>query len=107
VGTGVAQVTERQAAEWRGLLGTHAQLAEQVSAETGEGLDTAGARVLAAVDSLRSAGLLQSAPLTLTQERRDAWTVFASGGVRVSTLATTLRDAPQPVVFAVLTEGRS
>ncbi|MCW2877846.1 MAG: Polyketide synthase -like protein [Sphaerisporangium sp.] len=107
VGTGVAQVTERQAAEWRELLGTHAQLAEQVSAETGEGLDTAGARVLAAVDSLRSAGLLQSAPLTLTQERRDAWTVFASGGVRVSTLATTLRDAPQPVVFAVLTEGRS
>jgi enediyne polyketide synthase len=33
--------------------------------------------------------------------------VFASGTLRIATLATTLRDAHDPVVFAVLTEGRT
>ncbi|MEV7970185.1 type I polyketide synthase [Sphaerisporangium sp. NPDC088356] len=107
LGSGVAPVTERPEAEWLELLGTHAPLAELVSAETGEALGTAATRVLTAVECLRGAGLPLDAPLTLAPAGRDAWAVFASGGVRVSTLATTLRDAQSPVVFAVLTEGRS
>ncbi len=107
LGSGVAPVTERPEAEWLELLGAHAPLAGLVSAETGEGLGTAATRVLTAVECLRGAGLPLDAPLTLAPAGRDAWAVFASGGVRVSTLATTLRDAQSPVVFAVLTEGRS
>ncbi|MFC4586695.1 type I polyketide synthase [Sphaerisporangium corydalis] len=107
VGSGVARVTERTAAEWRELLGARAPLAEQVSAETGEGISTAATRVLAAVDGLLTAGLAPDAPLTLTPAGRGAWAVFASDSVRISTLATALRDDSSPVVFAVLTEGRS
>ncbi|WP_248965406.1 type I polyketide synthase [Sphaerisporangium perillae] len=107
VGSGVEPVAERTAAEWADLLGTHAPLAERIATETGEGLDTAATRVLAAVRALRSAGHQPSASLTLNPARRDAWAVLSSDGVRVSTLVTALRDAPGPVVFAVLTEGRS
>ncbi|WP_214410487.1 type I polyketide synthase [Sphaerisporangium fuscum] len=102
-GAAVAQVAERTQAEWRELLGSHAPLAEEVSRQTGEGLDTAAARVLAAVESLGGAG----STLALTPAGHGAWAVFAAGDARVSTLVTTLRDAPHPVVLAVLTEGRS
>ncbi|WP_433241394.1 SDR family NAD(P)-dependent oxidoreductase [Streptosporangium sp. CA-135522] len=107
VGCDVEKVTERSPAQWRELLGAHAPVAEQVAAETGESLDTAGTRVLAAVGSLREAGLPADAPLTRTPAQRDAWVVLASGDLRIATLVTALRDAPAPVVFAVLTEGRS
>ncbi|MDH2428367.1 type I polyketide synthase [Sphaerisporangium sp. TRM90804] len=104
VGCDVRPVGEASAI--KGALGAHAPLAEQVGAQTGEGPDTAATRVLAAVQCLRGAGLLPTAPLTLTPAQRDAWTVFTSGRLRIATLVTTLRDAPGPVVFAVLTEGR-
>ncbi|MFC6079827.1 type I polyketide synthase [Sphaerisporangium aureirubrum] len=107
VGCDVTPVTARTPDEWAGLLGERAALAEQVAAQAGEGPDTAGARVLAAVRCLSAAGLDEAVPLTLTPARRDAWTVLAAGGTRIATLVTTLRDAPHPVVFALLTEGRS
>ncbi|MFF5207189.1 SDR family NAD(P)-dependent oxidoreductase [Streptosporangium sp. NPDC000396] len=107
VGCDVERVAERSATEWRELLGAHASLVDRVATETGESRDTAGTRVLAAVECLGEAGLPPDAPLTLAPARRDAWVVFASGGLRIATLVTALRDAPDPVVFAVLTEGRS
>jgi enediyne polyketide synthase len=84
-----------------------AALAERVAAETGERADTAAARVSAAVRCLRGAGLGDAEPLTLTPGERDAWVVFASAGLRVATLVTAVRDVPEPVVIAVLIEGRS
>jgi enediyne polyketide synthase len=81
-------------------------LAKQVAAETGEAADTAATRVRAATECLRKAGCT-GAQLSLTPVERDAWTVFATGDLRVATLATTLRDVPAPVVFAVLISGRS
>ncbi|MFC7385184.1 type I polyketide synthase [Sphaerisporangium rhizosphaerae] len=106
-GAAVEPVAERTPQEWAELLGAHAPLAERLAAATGEGFDTAATRVLAAAGALRAAGVLPSAPVTLTPEVRGAWAVLACGGGHVSTLVTTLRDAPGPVVFAVLTEGRS
>ncbi|MFC5827036.1 type I polyketide synthase [Nonomuraea insulae] len=82
-------------------------LAERVAAETGERADTAAARVAAAVRCLREAGLGDTEPLTVTPGERDAWVVFASAGLRVATLVTAVRDLPDPVVIAVVTEGRS
>ncbi|RFU39341.1 hypothetical protein DZF91_22915 [Actinomadura logoneensis] len=62
----------------------------------------------AAAECLRKAGLPDDAPLTAAGRPRPGWAVLASGGSRVATFATTLRDGPGPVVFAVLTgEGRS
>jgi enediyne polyketide synthase len=100
-------VAARPAEEWRGLLGAHDPLARLVATESGEKADTARTRVWATIECLRKAGLSADAPLTLTPAGRDPWKVFASGGLRVATVAVTLRDASAPVVFAVLTEGRS
>ena len=107
VGCDVEAVATRSAEDWQGLLGAHAPLAALVAGELGEDADTAGTRVWAAAESLAKAGLVPDAPLTLTPAQRDAWTVFASGSVRIATLATTLRGIEDPVVFAVLTDGRS
>ncbi|MGV9776513.1 type I polyketide synthase [Streptosporangium sp. NPDC003464] len=107
VGCEVEGVTERSATAWKELLGEYALIVEPVAAETGESLDTAGTRVLAAAGCLRKAGLPADAPLTLAPAQRDAWVVFTSGALRIATLVTSLRDAQAPVVFAVLTEGRS
>ncbi|MEZ0075134.1 SDR family NAD(P)-dependent oxidoreductase [Planotetraspora sp. GP83] len=105
LGCDVAWVTTRSAEEWKGLLGPRAPLAELIAGELGEGPDTSGARVLSAAECLRRAGLAPGTPLTLTPDRRDAWAVFASGGLRIATLVTTVRGVPEPVVVAVLTEG--
>jgi enediyne polyketide synthase len=107
VGCDVEAVAARPAETWADLLGTHAPLAELLATETGEGLDTAGTRVWAAMECLQKAGLHTSSPLTLTPVRQDGWAVFASGSLRIATLATTLRDVPDPVIFAILIERRS
>jgi len=107
VGCDVEAVTVRSQQDWDGLLGANAPLAELVAQETGDGRDAAGTRVWAAVECLQKVGVAPGAPLTLTPTTKDAWTVFASGTFRIATLVTTLRGAQEPVVFAVLTEGRS
>ncbi|MEV8632067.1 type I polyketide synthase [Streptosporangium sp. NPDC051023] len=107
VGCDVEPVIDRAGETWQGLLGLHFPLAELVAAELGGSLDAAATRVWTAVECLRKAGLPQGAPLTWTPVRRDAWTVFASGALRIATLVTTLRGVREPVVFAILTEGRS
>jgi enediyne polyketide synthase len=113
IGCDVEPVAPRPASEWDGLLGTHAALAGVLAAELGEDLDTAATRVWAATECLQKAGVTPaSAPITLTPARRDAWTVFASGNLRIATLVTTLArtpsgDAQAPVVFAILTDGGS
>jgi enediyne polyketide synthase len=107
VGCDVEAVAARSAEEWRALLGAHAPLTELVAAETGEDGDTVATRVWAAVECLQKAGITAaSAPLTVTPAQRPEWTVFVSGSVRIATLATTLRGSVEPVVFALLTEGR-
>ncbi|GLW05813.1 polyketide synthase [Microtetraspora sp. NBRC 13810] len=107
LGCDVETVAERPPGEWDGLLGGHRPLAALVARELGESAGTAGSRIWSAVECLRKAGLPADSPLTLTPEARGAWAVFASGSLRIATLVTTLRDAPDPVVFAVLVEGRS
>ena len=105
VGCDVEPVTERSSAVWDGLLGQNAQLAGLVSSEAGESRDCAATRVWTAIECLVKAGLM-NAPVTLAEARKDGWVVFASGTLRIATLATTLRDAPDQVVFAILTDGR-
>ncbi|MER7134291.1 SDR family NAD(P)-dependent oxidoreductase, partial [Streptosporangium saharense] len=106
VGCDVETVRERTVEDWRGLLGPHFGLAELVAMELGGSLDAAATRVWAAAECLRKAGLPPGAPLTWASERRDAWAVLSSGGLRIATLVTALRDTVEPVAFAILTEGR-
>jgi enediyne polyketide synthase len=54
---------------------------------------------------LQKAGITPaSAPLTMTPARRDGWSVFASGSLRIATLVTTLREVEGLVVFAILND---
>ncbi|MGW4425693.1 SDR family NAD(P)-dependent oxidoreductase [Streptosporangium sp. NPDC004631] len=107
VGCDVEAVTERPVRTWEGLLGPRLRLAELVAMELGGSLEAAATRVWSAAECLRKAGLPPDAPLTWTPAGQGPWTVFASGASRIATLLTALRDVPGPVVFAVLTEGRS
>ncbi|MCX4970605.1 type I polyketide synthase [Streptomyces sp. NBC_00654] len=102
----VEAVNMRSAAEWEGLLGEHAGLAALVAKETGETPDTAATRVWGAVECLKKAGLLGGVPLTLVPQTRDNWVVLTSGGLRIATFVTSLRNALEPAVFAFLTDGR-
>ncbi|MEV0928953.1 polyketide synthase dehydratase domain-containing protein, partial [Streptomyces spongiicola] len=109
----IEAVSMRTAAEWKGLIGDHAAVAELVARETGEAPDTAATRVWSAVECLAKAGIMAGAPLTVLPRRKDAWVVFAVGELRIATFVTALRDALEPAVFAFLThasdltEGRS
>jgi enediyne polyketide synthase len=107
VGGAVDRLAERTEEEWSGLLGSHMSLARRAAAEAEERFDTAAARVLAAVGSLRNAGLTPDAPLEPVPAGRGPWTVFHAGGLRIATLVTAVWDVPQPIVLAILTEGRS
>jgi enediyne polyketide synthase len=106
LGCDVEEVAERPESMWQGLLGAHAPLAALVATEAGESHDTAATRVWTAIECLQKAGVPQSSPLTLHSTPWPGWTLFASGKLRVATLVTTLRDRAEPVVFAILVEGR-
>lgn len=106
----VEAVAARPAEVWQALLGRRRRIAE-LAAEGAFGagaepFDVAATRVWSAVECLRKAGQPVDAPLTPTPGR-GAWTVFASGALRIATLATRLRNVPDPVVLAVLVRGRS
>ncbi|GAA1011001.1 polyketide synthase [Acrocarpospora pleiomorpha] len=106
LGCDVEPVAERSPETWAGLLGGHAPLAGLVAAETGDSADAAGTRVWSALECLQKAGLTAAAPLTLARAGRDPWVVFASGSLRIATLLTSVRGHHEPVVLAVLAEGR-
>jgi enediyne polyketide synthase len=105
LGCDVETVVARDEPTWRGLLGARTNVAELVASTTGESFDTAATRVWAAAECLTKAGSSPSAPLMVLPSDRDGWTVFGSGELRVVTLATTLRDVAESVVFAIATTG--
>jgi enediyne polyketide synthase len=106
VGADVEAVATRTSQEWQGLLGQYGGLAVQVAGSAGESHDTAATRVWAVRECLQKAGRSAQDPLVLASSERAGWVVFGSGDVRVATLAATLRDGPEPVVFAILAGGR-
>jgi enediyne polyketide synthase len=105
VGCDVETVRERPG-DWEGLLGPGplalARLAER---ERGEPFPVAATRVWCAVECLRKTGHLLPGPLTLDQEGADGWVLFTAGRSRIATFATRLRGEPDPVIFAIQTEG--
>ncbi|MBB6549833.1 type I polyketide synthase [Nonomuraea rubra] len=85
----------------------HASLAERIAAQAGESGDVAAARVRAALACLRTAELPAGELPELHADAGDGWVVLVTAGARIATLATTVRGLNDPVVVAVLTEGRS
>ncbi|MDG4764715.1 type I polyketide synthase [Solwaraspora sp. WMMD406] len=106
LGCDVEPVAQRSAADWAGLLGGHLPLAELLATELGESLDTAATRVWTAIECLQKVGRPQPVPLTHLADGPVGWTILGSGGMRIASLVTSLRDHAGPVAFAVLVEGR-
>lgn len=107
LGCDVEPVADRSVDQWRGLLGGHLALAELLAGELGEATDVTATRVWTAIECLQKTGRGQPAPLSVSTDDVPAgWAVFVSGDLRIATVATTLRDYPGTVVFAVLVQGR-
>ncbi|RIV40261.1 type I polyketide synthase [Micromonospora radicis] len=106
LGCDVETVTNRPQAVWDDLLGGHAALARLLVAETGEDADTAATRTWTAMECVQKAGGQPSGPLTLLSSPRPGWMLLKAGELTVATFVTTVRGTTDPVVFAVLTEGR-
>jgi enediyne polyketide synthase len=106
VGCDVEVVRERTADDWQALLGAGmSELAELVQRERGEELPVAATRVWSAVESLRKAGRVLPGPVVLAGVGGDGWVLLESGHSKIATFCTRLRDEPNPVIFAILTEG--
>ncbi|MET8367003.1 SDR family NAD(P)-dependent oxidoreductase [Micromonospora sp. NPDC005252] len=102
LGCDLESVARRSPEEWKGLLGPHAGLAEQLAGDSGEDADTASTRVWTAVEAMQKAGLPMRGPLVLGGTARPGWVLFAAGGARAASFVTSLRGSDGRVVITVL-----
>jgi enediyne polyketide synthase len=106
VGCDVEAVRERTVEAWQALLGAGMfELAELVQRERAEELSVAATRVWSAMESLQKAGHVLPGPVVLAKAGGDGWVLLESGRIKIATFCTRLRDQPNPVIFAILTEG--
>jgi hypothetical protein len=61
--------------------------------------------VCSAVESLRKTGRVVPEALTLHPDGRNGWVLFRAGRCKIATFATRLRGEPDPLIFAIQTEG--
>lgn len=104
----VEQVTERDVADWQGLLGPGPlELARLISRERGERLSASATRVWGAVECLRKVGRAAAEPITLAEPGTDRWVLLRSGNAQIATFLTSLQEMTEPVVFTTLTQPRN
>jgi enediyne polyketide synthase len=102
----VEPVRDRDAEQWRALLGDDLfALAGLVAREHGEELSMAATRAWSAAQCLRKADRAVTGPVTLGRSRTDGWVRLDAGSVRIATFVTQLRDDEDFTVFTILAEG--
>jgi enediyne polyketide synthase len=103
LGCDMEAVVARPDRVWRDLLGPdRLSLAKVVAQEIGEERATAATRVWAASECLKKAGAMVDAPLVLVSFNTDGWVLLSSGPLVTATFVTSIRDAENSVVLAVL-----
>jgi enediyne polyketide synthase len=103
IGCDLEAIVERPAETWRDLLGAEGfALAELIAGQPGERPDAAATRVWTAAESLHKAGSPAGAPLLLEAAFDDGWLLLRSGGLRVASFATTVRELGGPCALAVV-----
>jgi enediyne polyketide synthase len=101
VGCDLETVTHRDAEVWRGLLGAERfRLAELLAVN--ESFDTAATRIWCALECLKKAGSLASAPLTLASTVEGGWVLLSSGAHVIATCCTDVRDVAERLVVGVV-----
>src|ERR1019366_7583624 len=88
----VEEVAARSETVWGGLLGSDRhKLAERISRERPEDLNTAATRLWNALECMKKAGLSPEAPLVLDSTTNDGWVLFRSGALTVATCVTAVQ----------------
>ncbi|MFC4998326.1 SDR family NAD(P)-dependent oxidoreductase [Dactylosporangium cerinum] len=107
IGCDAETVTHQPPDAWNRMLNGHAEVLPAIEEATGDNTDTAATRVWTAMECLHKAGLTTAqGPLMLRDTGRPGWVVFNAGDAVVATFVTTVCDGTDPVVFAVLAQGR-
>jgi enediyne polyketide synthase len=89
---------------WQALLGLERfALAELISKESGEDLDTAATRIWAATECLKKAGLVFDTPLVFLSSTADRWILLSSGPFIIAVLLAPLQGIEGRVVIGGLT----
>jgi enediyne polyketide synthase len=103
VGCDIEAITGRSLRDWRDLLGgPRFQLADTISRQRGETLDSAATRVWTACECLTKAGAMIDSPLVLASAADDGWLLLTAGELHIATLVTSIDGSDQPLAIAVL-----
>ena len=102
------EITARSSVAWRGLLSEgRFKLAELISRERGEGMDTAATRMWAAAECLKKIGLPPDGPLVLESTTPDGWGLLRAGGLTIATCAVSVAGVEAGLVVAVAFRSRA
>jgi enediyne polyketide synthase len=77
------------------------KLAQRISREQSEGLDTAATRLWSALECLKKAGLSAEAPLVLDSTTADGWVLFRSGTLAIASYVTTVQGTDAPLAIGL------
>ena len=100
-------VASRTDAAWRELLGEERfGMAELITREKAEGMDTAATRMWAMGECLKKAGQPVGGPMTLESSTVDDWVLFRSGGVVIATCAIAVANTKPVLIAAVAVRPR-
>ncbi len=106
VGCDLEPIRTRPEASWKDLLGESGlNLAKLISNETGEDLSAAATRIWSANESLRKAGAIVPASVTLgpsrnTQKGRPL--ILQAGEMTIATFVLPVKGAADPLAFSIL-----
>jgi len=106
VGCDIELVSTRPPGIWSDMLGVERfKLAEVISREAQEILDSAATRVWTSVECLKKAGAGLSAPLVFDGVAPNGWILLASGELKIASCVIKRNGEKQDLAIAVLTGG--
>jgi enediyne polyketide synthase len=106
VGCDLELVTPRSPEIWRDLLSPERfKLADVISREAQETLDTAATRVWTSIECLKKAGAGTTAPLVFVSVAPNGWVLLASGELKIASGVVRTESLQQDLAIALLTGG--
>lgn len=106
VGCDLELVSPRTPEIWSDILGVERfKLAEIISRETQETLDTAATRVWTSIECLKKAGAGTSAPLVFNGVAGNGWILLASGELKIVSCVVQRDGEKEDLAIALLTGG--
>jgi enediyne polyketide synthase len=106
VGCDIELVTARTPGIWSDILGAEPfALAEVISREAQETLDTAATRVWTSIECLKKAGAGMTAPLVFTSVASNGWILLTSGELKIASGVVQRDGEKERLAIALLTGG--